>query len=93
MNKRVAPVQASAVELWWLQSGGDSALPQYIVPSTAAVEASIEDPKLRRKVARKQVDANRNKTSTAVHDHIRSLFPTCKTLVQALTRGMLRSPC
>ncbi|KAF9501238.1 hypothetical protein BDN71DRAFT_1439566 [Pleurotus eryngii] len=88
MNKRVAPVQASAVELWWLQSGGDSALPQYIIPSTAAVETSIEDPKLRRKVARKQVDANRNKTSTAVHDHIRSLFPTCKTLVQALTRAV-----
>ncbi|KDQ33866.1 hypothetical protein PLEOSDRAFT_1099816 [Pleurotus ostreatus PC15] len=88
MNKRVAPVQPSAVELWWLQSGGDSALPQYIVPSTAAVEASIEDPKLRRKVARKQVDANRNKISTAVHDHIRSLFPTCKTLVQALTRAI-----
>ncbi|KAF4608970.1 hypothetical protein EYR40_001323 [Pleurotus pulmonarius] len=88
MNKRVAPVQASAVEIWWLQSGGDNALPQYVVPSTASIEASIEDPKLRRKVARKQVDANRNKTSTAVHDHIRSLFPSCRTLVQALTRAI-----
>ncbi|KAG9225991.1 hypothetical protein CCMSSC00406_0009088 [Pleurotus cornucopiae] len=76
-NEHVTPVQASAVELWWLQSGEDSILP-------ASVAASIAD----RAAARKQVDASLPEALVDVNNLIHSLFPACQTLVQALTRAI-----
>ncbi|KAJ8699483.1 hypothetical protein PTI98_002593 [Pleurotus ostreatus] len=75
-SEHVTPVQANAVELWWLQSGKDSILP-------ASVAASIAD----RAAARKQVDASRQEALVDVNNLIHLLFPACQTLVQALTRA------